>query len=152
RLQRWVAILATPAAVAALLYLGPRDPTYLASRTERWEWDGQKVGAMLATAFSAQQPLLAVDAAGTLPYFSDLPVVDMLGLNDRWLPLHPPRNFGTGYMGHELGNGAYVLSRQPDLVIPCVATGGLHGCFRSGNELLALPAFRSGWVPLRFET
>jgi arabinofuranosyltransferase len=150
--SRIAAGVALAAAVASLLWWAPRDPTFAAARFERWEWDGQKVGSMLARAFGPQQPLVAIDAAGTLPYFSDLPSVDMLGLNDRYLALHPPPGFGQGYIGHELGDGRYVLSREPDLVIPCIATGSLRGCFRSGTELIGLPAFRQGWVPVIFET
>ena len=39
----------------------------------------------------------------------------MLGLNDYHIPRNPPRNFGEGSIGHELGDGDYVLRREPDL-------------------------------------
>ena len=77
------------------------------------------VGRLLGTAFAAEQPLLAVDAAGSVPYFSRLPALDMLGLSDRYLAHHRPADFGSGVLGHELGDGAYVLSREPDLVLFC---------------------------------
>jgi len=57
---------------------------------ERWEWDGQVIGSMLKEGFSENQPLLAVTAAGCLPYWSGLPSVDMYGLNDYYIPRHPP--------------------------------------------------------------
>lgn len=38
------------------------------AREERWEWDGRAIGRMLKSGFGASRPLLAVDAAGCLPY------------------------------------------------------------------------------------
>ncbi len=37
---------------------------------ERWEWDGKVIGLLLKKTFSAQQPLVAVTAAGCIPYWS----------------------------------------------------------------------------------
>jgi hypothetical protein len=98
-----------------------------------------------------QRPLLAVDPAGCLPYFSKLPSVDMLGINDHYLARHRPADFGTGYIGHELGNGAYVLSRKPDLVLFNVPTGGKKPNFRSGIEMMEDPRaeFTSTFARLR---
>ena len=116
------------------------DPMNVRAQKERWEWDGEAVGGLLATAFGAQQPLLAVDPAGCMPYFSRLPSVDMLGINDHYLARHRPADFGTGYLGHELGNGAYVLSRKPDLVLFNVPAGGRKPNFRSGIEMMEDPS------------
>lgn len=75
------------------------DPENRRALRERWEWDGQVVGNLLRRAFSDAQPLLACDAAGCLPYFSELPVIDMLEVNDRhtartrpltWVPCVAP--------------------------------------------------------------
>lgn len=129
------------------------DPTNAAARRERWEWDGEVVGKALATAFGAKQPLLAVDPAGCLPYFSRLPSVDMLGINDHYLAHHRPPDFGKGPLGHELGNGAYVLSRKPDLVLFNLPTGGRIPTLRSGVEMMADPraAFTSTFRPVTLE-
>jgi hypothetical protein len=142
-------LLAPVVAVAAAVVLvrfhrtQANDATVGYARTERWEWDGQVVGHLLATAFGRAQPLLAVDAAGSLPYFSGLPSLDMLGLNDRYLAHHPPTDFGHGRLGHELGNGPYVLSRRPDIVIFCAPTGSDHPCFASGKQMVTDPSFAS---------
>ena len=48
---------------------------------------------------------------GTLAYWSELPALDMLGLNDRYLATHPPADFGQGGLGHELGDADYVEFR-----------------------------------------
>ncbi|HKQ19335.1 MAG TPA: hypothetical protein VJW75_06265 [Candidatus Eisenbacteria bacterium] len=129
------------------------DPMNALAREERWEWEGEVVGAALATAFGAQRPLLAVDPAGCLPYFSRLPSVDMLGINDHYLAHHRPPGFGKGPLGHELGNGAYVLSRKPDLVLFNLPTGGRVPTLRSGVEMMADPRaeFTSTFRPVTLE-
>jgi hypothetical protein len=57
--------------------------------------------------------LLAVDAAGKVPFYSGLPVVDMLGLNDEHIAHLPARFFEAG---HNKYDPDYVLSRRPDLL------------------------------------
>ncbi len=84
---------------------------------ERWEWRGIAAGRVLRSAFAEEQPLVAVTAAGALPFTSQLPSLDMLGLNDRWLTAHRSEGFGQGMIGHELGNAEYVLRRAPDMIV-----------------------------------
>ena len=129
------------------------DPENARAYHEKWEWDGEAVGGTLATAFAAQKPLLAADPAGCLPYFSRLPSVDMLGINDRYLAHNRPPDFGTGYLGHELGNGAYVLSRKPDLVLFNDPSGSRKPNFRSGTEMMSDPRgeFASTFRPVTLE-
>src|SRR5580765_3027130 len=128
-------------ALGAALLLGSffalqwRDPMAGWALTERWEWDGKIIGTMLKQAFGPSHALLAVDAAGTLPYWSELAAVDMLGLNDYYLPRHPPGDHRRIGIGHDLGDGRYVLGRAPDLVVFGIATGGDHAFFRSSREM-----------------
>jgi len=138
-------------ALAWQVRLGFGDPANEAAIGERWEWDGEVVGELLGRAFGEAAPLLAVDPAGCLPYFSKLPALDMLGLNDRYLATHPPPGFGKGWLGHELGDGAYVWSRRPDLVVLCGPTGGRKACFRSGRELVERADFKDAYVLVTFE-
>ena len=113
--------------MAAQIGLTARDPQNFLASTERWELDGEVIGRLLGRAFAAEQPLLAIDAAGCLPYFSRLPAIYMLG------------------------NGEYVMSRAPDLVLPCLPQGADHGCYRSGRELLARADFRRHYRLLNFK-
>jgi len=83
---------------------------------ERWEFRGMTLGNILKNTFP-ENTLIAVTAAGCIPYASELPTVDMLGLNDYYTPRHPPKNFGTGMLAHELGDASYVLKRNPDIII-----------------------------------
>jgi hypothetical protein len=139
--------------VGLLLLVGLQlvDPQNQRAREERWEWDGEVVGRLLGSAFAAQQPLLAVDAAGAVPFFAKLPALDMLGLTDRALARKRPPDFGAGALGHELGDGAYVLGREPDLVLFCLPTGGAQPCFRSGIEMLADPRFAARYRLIQLE-
>jgi hypothetical protein len=159
----WIALHASSylftgtAVVAALLlctffWLQSRDPENFRAISERWEWDGKAVGMLLKEAFAPQQPLMAVDPAGCLPYWSELPALDMLGLNDYYLPRHPPANLGQGAIGHELGDGQYVLSRHPDLVVFLLPTGAEHGYFPSGRQMQEDPRFFREYSLTRFET
>ncbi|MEZ4329177.1 MAG: hypothetical protein R3B40_28375 [Polyangiales bacterium] len=131
--------------------LTAQDPANHRAVEERWEWDGQVVGHLLGDAFRSEQPLVAADPAGCIPYFSELPALDLLGLNDRYLATHPPPDFGRGFLGHELGDGDYVWSQTPDLLLFCGPHGSDRGCFRSGHELRARPDFRAHYQLVTFE-
>jgi arabinofuranosyltransferase len=120
--------------------------------SEKWEWAGRPVGLFLNRAFASRKPLLAVDAAGATPYFAELDTLDMLGLNDRYLAQHPPKNMGTGLLAHELGDGSYVLRRKPDLVIFHVPPGQANPVWRGGREMTASPEFRRLYALVRFNT
>jgi len=61
--------------------------------------------------------LIAVDAAGQVPYFSDLPAVDMFGINDLHIGRLPVPTLGKGTPGHEKFDLGYVLARQPGYVV-----------------------------------
>jgi hypothetical protein len=138
--------------LASLPLLEGRDPAVRLAVEERWEWDGQQVGDLLARAFGAQRPLLACDPAGCLPYFSGLPSIDMLGLNDHHIARHRRPEFGSGPLAHDLGDGKYVLDRQPDLVIFRLPAGSFEPLFPSGRDMFADPRFRASYRFRVFET
>ncbi len=127
------------------------DPTHLrALREVAWADRGESLGRLLGRHFAQAQPLVAVTAAGAIPYFSKLPALDMLGLNDRYLAHHPPANLGVGRIGHELGDGAYVLDREPDLVVFCGTSGAADACSRGGREMQADARFARHYRLVRF--
>ncbi|MFN2499228.1 MAG: hypothetical protein ABR557_09100 [Pyrinomonadaceae bacterium] len=148
-------LFAISGVLAALLglfsFLQGRDSENLRAISERWEWDGRAVGLLLKQAFGKQQALMAVDPAGCLPYWSELPAIDMLGLNDYYLPRHPPPGIGQGPIAHELGDGQYVLNRQPDLIVFLLPTGNDHGYFLSGRQMQQDPRFFRDYTLVRFE-
>jgi len=139
-------------ALAWLLHFGQRpDPEVRRAHEERWEWAGEPIGLFLKRAYTAVEPLMAVDPAGCLPYFSGLRALDMLGLNDRFLSHHRPPDFGHGPLAHELGDGGYVARRQPDLIVFCLPWGSAEPCFRSGRELRARPDFANDYTLVQIE-
>jgi len=61
--------------------------------------------------------LIAVDAAGQVPYFSELPAIDMFGINDLHIGRLQVATLGQGTPGHEKFDLVYVITRQPEYVI-----------------------------------
>ncbi|HKP04029.1 MAG TPA: hypothetical protein VJU77_11815 [Chthoniobacterales bacterium] len=133
----WLIALALTASFVVYGKIQFRNPENQRGKTELWEWDGQVLGLFLKKAFGPQQPLVAVTAAGCIPYWSELPSLDMLGLTDYYLPRHPPSDLGQGYLGHELGDGNYVMEQKPDIIT--FHAGVRKPVFRSGMEM-----FKSG--------
>ncbi len=131
----WVGLL------CAHLGLQMFDSDNQRAKAERWEWDGYPVATFLKRAFSHHRPLLAVDAAGALPYWSELPALDMLGLNDAHIARNPPTSFGSIAIGHDLGDGHYVWRRKPDIIVFFLPFGRREPEFLSGKQLKAKPAF-----------
>lgn len=109
---------------------------------ERWEFRGMKLGETLKSTFP-ENTLIAVTAAGCIPYSSELPTIDMLGLNDYYTPRHPPKNFGTGMLAHELGDANYVLGRNPDVIIYHM---GAVPRFNVGDQMKTNPVFIDNYV------
>lgn len=152
---RWVLAVALPSWALVLglhVHTQRQDGENIRARIERWEWEGLPLGRLLRDGFASMRPapVLAVDAAGALPFWSELPALDMLGLNDSWIAHHPPPDFGTGPIGHELGDGAYLLRRAPELIAFCGASGARAPCFRGGKEMVADPRFASDYRLARF--
>jgi arabinofuranosyltransferase len=82
-----------------------------------WEAKITELGKWLNREYGQQQPLMAATHVGALSYYSRLPVVDMLGLNDTYMTKHRGELFGHGLLGHELFDANYILSRKPDLIV-----------------------------------
>ena len=135
-------------AQAVVPYLNPRslDPAALY---------GTIVGQYIAKAWPAGS-LIALNAAGSVPYFADdKRYIDMLGLNDatiahRILSVGDIEWRSVPLIGHLKGDGAYVLSRAPDFIIPGPAEGlvlvpGLPAQFLGDRELSSSHVFRDGW-------
>lgn len=153
RLERkfWWALGSSVALLGALLTMQLRDEGVKNAIYERWEWQAPPIGALLRRQFGEQAPLFAVDSAGCLPWFSKLPSLDMLGLNDYYLAHNPPPDMGTHDLGHELGNGYYVLSRKPDIVLFGIPSDHGRPKFRGGFEMFNTPVFRDSYDRVIFQ-
>jgi hypothetical protein len=61
---------------------------------------------------------IAVDAAGQIPFYSDLPALDLYGLNDLNIAHRQVADLGKGTPGHEKMDMNYVIFvAQPDYII-----------------------------------
>ncbi|MEC9004925.1 MAG: hypothetical protein VX644_16245, partial [Planctomycetota bacterium] len=87
---------------------------------------GADVGHWLADHLPAGS-VVALNTAGSTPYHArQLVFIDMLGLNDRQIAHRhnvPIRTHWQRYPGHAKGDGQYVLTRRPDLIILGPAEG-----------------------------
>jgi hypothetical protein len=116
---------------------------------ETWEREGKQIGLFLHTAFGAKQPLLVSDAAGVVPYFAHMEVLDPLGLNDYHIARHPIADRGLGWVGHELGDGTYVLDHKPDLILVSTYQGDMG--LAADQQLLADPRFAANYQRIRID-
>jgi hypothetical protein len=117
--------------------------------SERWEWDGKTLAEILKTAFHEREPLMAVTTAGCLPYWSDLPAIDMFGLNDWHIARAKPKDFGRGAIGHELGDARYLLNRKPDMIILNVGARMVN--YPPYSDTMKTPEFELLYLPVRLQ-
>lgn len=141
-------------AVAVAFGIGQwRHPEYRKVDDNHFVWWGKETALTLRAAFGDRDPLLAVSAAGCLPYFSGFRSLDILGLCDRHIAHARPADFGRGPLGHELGDAKYVLDRGPDILIigPPGPGAGRELGGRYDDELLGDPRFLRDYksVPIR---
>ncbi len=132
--------------LALMLIVQVRQEENRRALDERWEFDALAIGETLRLAFAEQAPLLAAQAAGALPYATRFPAHDILGLNDRYLATHPPKDLGEGFIGHELGDADYTLGFEPDLMSFCNIVGKKDFCFNSGRDISKDPRFKKEYV------
>lgn len=60
---------------------------------------------------------LATGNVGVIPYVSGLLTIDMHGLCDRHIASRSIPGMGQGVPGHEKGDGLYILSRHPKIIL-----------------------------------
>lgn len=113
-------------ATAALLIVLTTATLVRAEKMEPGAYIGRIVGEYIATAWP-RDALVAVNCVGSTPYYApEHKFVDMMGLNDRTVArreITELRLPTQTWPGHAKGDGAYVLSRQPDYIIPGPADG-----------------------------
>lgn len=62
-------------------------PELSGSVSRNWSVSWSAIGVALREAFPDPErgPVIAVSPAGAIPFYSDLPTIDVVGLNDRWV-------------------------------------------------------------------
>ena len=108
------------------------------------------VGTLIGKYIAEWPPgqLISLATAGSTPFHAtDNTYIDQLGLNDPVIARRDPVPYLMPVQtepGHSKGDGAYILSREPDVIIMGAAEGRLADApvFLSDAELAALPDFR----------
>jgi len=116
---------------------------------------GRVVGLFMRDRWPANA-VVALNTAGSTPYFSRLRCIDMLGLNDRTIARRRTPAAATSLpaarmAGHHKGGGAYVLSRRPDYIILGGSEGYVYPWFVGDKELVDNPAFHELYALRRVE-
>ena len=110
--------------ILALGYLGwAWEVTSRQREAARWEawWKVDSERITMGKTFAEIMPkdaVVAVYAAGQIPYFSGLRAHDMLGLNDAYIGGLSMPGMGHGVPGHEKWNARYTLEVvKPDIIV-----------------------------------
>jgi arabinofuranosyltransferase len=112
-----------------------------------------------------ESSLLAINAAGRVPYRTKLTTIDMLGLNDRHIARVRSSDVhdGAAFVGHFKHDGDYVCSRRPDVVVTSgarlfsgrnpaeAAANAATNTFASDRSFLRSPDCRDLYRPLAAE-
>jgi hypothetical protein len=133
-----IAIAALVVQLAASLW---SEQPYRAFVAQRTTLVGARVGAWLAERLEPSD-WIAVNTAGSLPYASRLPTIDMLGLTDAQIAKRPVYIVSEGWAGHRRGWGEYVLRRGPRVVLWYNSAGLAEPHYLGDHELAEDPLFR----------
>ena len=143
RHARGRALTATAAVLFAVHVVAAHVTTqpYVAFVADRTTRVGSAVGDFFAERLAPDE-LLATNTAGSLPYESNRPALDTLGLADAAIARRPIYITSTGWAGHRRGWGEYVLRRHPRAILFYNTAGAREPFYLGDRELLELPGFR----------
>ena len=150
------------------------EPADRAVNSRSWLERCERGARLLDDLVGDADPLLAVEPIGCPSRFTNMRILDILGLFDTKIAAVPPigrpvswtewqrsRNQGTEgavgrsdvfIPGHGAGDGDYVWSREPDLFLLCDPSGLTgEGCFRSWAEIRAGHDLDSRYRQLAFD-
>ena len=123
------------------------DEPYRAFVAHRTAVVGKRVGQRLARELGPDD-VIAVNTAGSLPYYAERPAIDMLGLTDPDIAKRPVFIVTPGWAGHRRGWGAHVLNRRPRLVFFYNSAGSREPFYLGDHELADNPYFRFFYRPM----
>jgi hypothetical protein len=109
---------------------------------------GYAIGQYLRNHFP-QDTLVALNPAGAIPFYSQMPTIDMLGLNNYHIAHYGERDPRLRY-GHQVGDGKYVLSQEPDIVLLGAGSSRLPGPFISDQEIWHSTEFWTLYAPVKW--
>jgi hypothetical protein len=128
--------------IGAAGIIGYAQSNFVQSHIARWQRNfpvRQAAGEYLRDNFP-EDTLVALNAAGIIPYYSRLPTIDMLGLNNEYLAHNGQRDFSLDF-GHQAGDGEYVLSLQPDIILFGGGVARQPSALLSDRQIAVSPEF-----------
>jgi arabinofuranosyltransferase len=134
--------------VAWFVYTQFNNPGLRRAKEETWVWNSKVVGLVLKRGFGTSRPTIAVTAAGGIPYWSELPSLDLLGLNDRHIARSKVPDAGQRWIGHGAGDIPYVLERRPDMML--FGTAGGRKPYFTYEDLNEDPVFTEDYSACHF--
>ncbi|NIW46656.1 MAG: hypothetical protein GWN14_17560 [candidate division Zixibacteria bacterium] len=145
--HRWAVVLVT--IIALIVFIGYTQNQFVQDHTARWRrnFPVRKAAGLYLKAHFPSDTLVALNPAGIIPYYSELPTIDMLGLNDEHIAHLGKRDFGLDF-GHQAGDGDYILSRQPDVILFGGGVSAKPGDLISDREIAHNPAFNILYQPV----
>jgi len=134
---------------ASITFYGYAQNDLVQTHAERWRRNfpvRQAAGQYLKEHFPPDT-LVALNPAGIIPYYSELPTIDMLGLNDVHIAHFGQRDFNLDF-GHQAGDGQYVLSQQPDVILFGGGVSAVPGDMISDRQIAQHPEFEILYRPV----
>jgi hypothetical protein len=126
----------------------PKLREYVTGENGNWE----DAGNALAALFPERDVTIATTAAGAIPYYSKLPAVDMLGMNDAWVArsgeiIGPrPGHRRAATLEYLQKRGVNLVIGHP--VIEAAAAGRVGGCAAADlGKMFMIPRLDAGRVP-----
>jgi arabinofuranosyltransferase len=150
---RQTAIAATSFVLGLFLLLAYITSPGIQAQANSWRevFETRKKAGLYLREHYPPDTLVALNQAGIIPYYSQLPTIDMLGLNDVHIAHYGKRDYTLWY-AHQAGDGEYVLSQKPDIII--FGGRGLNaqpGEFISDKEIWASQQFHNEYVLTEWE-
>ena len=152
RTHSW-ALLAAFVCTGVFLFDQVDDSQNAETHNYTWVWHSATAGKLLNRHFGNSGAVVALDGAGANPFYSRMTTIDMLGLNDKHIAKNRPGDFGRGkgMIGHDVGDGYYVLRQRPDIVLFVGSMGHKAGDWRSGRVMHSAPHFRQLYTMINVE-
>jgi arabinofuranosyltransferase len=143
-------VLLTGALALSLVvgYLGDQETLDRAAQERVLFRRRYDAGHYLRTHFPPET-LVALNPAGIIPYYSGMPTIDMLGLNDFQIAHYGRRDPSRPY-GHQAGDGSEVLSRSPDIILFGPVASRSAAPAVSDREIWLSSEFQSEYRPVQW--
>ena len=112
----------------------------------KWSQSWVKLGTWLKEKYPPGTQI-AVTTAGAIPYASELPCLDILGINDRTIAHSPATDAQFKFPGHDKSNPDYVLSHKPRFIqlFPLLFFSSSPYPEKRMDEMITYPAQRDIW-------